>query len=90
MKNKKIRPLDNIVSKKLENEEILLDLKSGTYFGLNETASFIFDLLKKGQNSESIVTDLSEKFDIDDITAKQDVMLFLRELKSNSLVCEEP
>lgn len=87
--SKKIRISDDVVSKKLQEEEILLQLKSGTYYGLNETGAVLFERIKSGATEEDLVQTLAFEFDVSLEQASRDVREILVELERNHLVCGE-
>ncbi len=78
---------DQVISKKLQSEEVLLELRSGTYYGLNDTGTYIFDQIKKGSSAATIANALVTEYEIEPEQAKRDVEAFLAELKSESLLC---
>ena len=80
---------DQVISKKLQDEEVILELKSGTYYGLNDTGTFIFDLVKNGHSKAAIAQKLADEYEIGPEQAKEDVDSFLAEMKSESLLCGE-
>ncbi|MDD6658978.1 MAG: PqqD family protein [Eubacteriales bacterium] len=54
----------------------------------NATAAFIFELLKEEQSEESIVKAMTDKYDVDENTARADVNELLNLLKSKNLIEE--
>lgn len=54
----------------------------------NATAAFIFELLKEEQSEESIVKTMTDKYDVDENTARADVNELLNLLKSKNLIEE--
>ncbi len=77
---------DDVVSKKLDGEEILLQLRTGTYFGLNETGTFLFDLVKKGVSKEQMIAEVAEEFQVDSEAAARDVEEFFQALSTNGFI----
>ncbi len=77
---------DDVVSKKLDGEEILLQLRSGTYFGLNETGTFLFELVKKGASKDDLITAVAEEFQVDAQSAARDVEEFFEALSINGFI----
>lgn len=56
---------------------------------MNQTGEFLFQLLQTEQSEESLVCALTERYDVDDVTAKKDVEVFLSVLKEKKLLVEE-
>lgn len=70
-----------IMSRKVDGEEVLLDLKSQAYFGLNATGTLIWEAIQAGKGAERIARELSESFEVSPGQARSDVAAFLGELK---------
>jgi len=65
---------DGVVFKKLDDESVLLDLRSGTYFGLNDTGTCLWQGLSELQNVDAAVRRLLETFEVDLATARADAI----------------
>lgn len=52
----------------------------------NETAAYIFELLKKDQTEDSIVSAMLEKYDVEEVVVRKDVRELLDLLKSKNLI----
>lgn len=76
----------DVLSRTLEGEAVLLDLESGTYFGLNEIASEIWVMMAKGTTVATIITLVLETYDVDEATARRDLELLLNRLQARGLV----
>jgi len=53
---------------------------------LNETGTFLWQLLQKGSDADKLITGLLAEYDVDEAKAKNDVNSFLQKLKDNSLL----
>ncbi|MBI3550302.1 MAG: PqqD family protein [Elusimicrobia bacterium] len=78
-----------VMSRTVDDEEVLLDLERQAYFGLNRTGSFIWALLKSGTAPEEIARRLGEEFDVTPARARKDVDALIRRLKDRGLLVEE-
>lgn len=58
-------------------------------FSMNETGSFLFNLLQEEQTEETLLQALLENYDIDEETAKHDVSRFLQYLRTKNLLVEK-
>ena len=85
-KTKCIRRCDDVPYKEIEGEVLLLNLKDGSYFGLNHTGKFIWKMLNGKKTRTDIVKALQKKFDISQPTAQKHADGFLGELKKNKLI----
>ena len=79
----------DVVSKMLEGEEVILHLKSGTYFGLNATGTLLFNILKSGKGRSAMIQSLIEEYELDKSSASADVDEFLETLRKHQLICGE-
>jgi len=82
----KIKLNDSILSKTLADQEVLIDLQSGNYFGMNETGTLLWAKIKTGATRDELAEILREKFGLNDKEAKSDVKEFLSALKRDSLI----
>ena len=81
-----IEVAENITWKNLSTGVVLLNLDSGEYFTLNETASAIWKGLIENQNDQQIVESLVAEFDCDEVQAKEDLNEYLAFLTSEKLI----
>lgn len=80
----KIRP--DVLSERLDEEEVILDLASGTYFGLNPSGSRAWGLLKEGADSEAVVGALVREYGVPKEACRRDLDLLLEDLTRRGLV----
>ena len=86
VKAKFIKRCDNVPYKEVEGELLLLDLKSGNYFGLNPTGKFIWEMLNGTKTRTDIVKALKKRFKLREDSAKKHAESFLKELKKYNLI----
>lgn len=84
---------DGIVTNSIDGESFAIATGSAArdFNGLiknNATAAFIFELLKEEQTEDSIVNAMTNKYDVDEETARADVNELLNLLKSKNLIEE--
>lgn len=65
---------------------VILDIKSGRMFSLNNSASFIFQLLERGLSDGEIAERLVERFAISGEQARSDLAEFREALKNHSIL----
>ncbi len=53
---------------------------------LNQTGAFLFKILQNGADLSSLSNALCEEFEVDKITAENDVKAFLEKLKTSNLL----
>jgi hypothetical protein len=78
----------NVVFRDLDGEAVLLDLSSGTYFGLNEVGTRVWQLLADGRDESQIVATLAAEYDADAAVIAGDVARLLGDLRSRRLIVE--
>lgn len=81
-----LTPSPDAVESRVGDETVLLHLKSGTYFGLDQTGTRIWAMLKEGMAPAAICGRLTEEFDVEADAAEADVRRFLSELKANDIL----
>ena len=82
------QPHPDVLFREIDNECVLLDLGSGTYFGLNEVGTRIWNLLREGLPEDEIVRTIAEEYESDDVTIRADVRRLLSELESRKLIVD--
>jgi len=87
----KIQVSGDVVTRNLAGEAVLLDLASGTYFGLDEVGTRIWQLLGEHGSDEPVVAALLDEYDIDEARIRADLDRWVGELHGKGLVqIDEP
>ena len=86
IKNKNFKISDDTVISKMGDHAVLLNLKSGAYFELNEVALCIAENLKNLTTVDKIKSIVIEKFDVEEQECEDDVKLFLEQLVERDLL----
>jgi hypothetical protein len=81
-----LRLSPDVVFRNLDGEAVLLDLGSGTYFGLNEVGTRIWQLVDAGHEVPAIIDALAAEYASDRGTIAADVARLLDELHSRRLI----
>ena len=85
MKDKKIFVTEDCFSEELENELILLDIKSGLYHSLNKTASIIWNEIKeKNPSLKELRKTLMKDYNSAEVSS--DCNYFVKELLEKKLI----
>ena len=78
---------DDVVSRDVSGEMVLLNLDSGTYFGLNEVGARIWQMLESGPVSISALRDqLLDEYEVDQAEVESSVIEIMQKLVDNQLV----
>jgi hypothetical protein len=79
-------PSTEVLEAPVDDELVLLDLTAGTYFGVNESGSAIWGLLRRRCSAADAAAELSARFDVDAGRARADVDRFVGRLASAGLI----
>lgn len=77
---------EHVVAKKLGDELVLMDLASGTYFGLDEVGAHLWDGLGKGMTVGEIGNQLLSIYEIDKVTLARDLEDLVEDLCKRELI----
>lgn len=75
-----------VLSREIDGEAVLLDLRTGRYYGLNATGARMWALLKEGLDAAAAASTIVEEFDVDPSRAEADVEAFIASLVDRGLV----
>ncbi len=82
----KILPSSDVIVQILDNEAVLLHLKTEQYYTLDNTGLRIWQLLNEHAETEAVVADMQKEFDVNKATAKSDVERLINELDQEGLL----
>lgn len=74
------------VSSTLEDEEVILHLASGTYYGLNAVGQRVWTLIQSPQSVRTVCDRLHAEFEVSREQLETDVLALLREMQDEDLV----
>ncbi len=81
---------DDVVAREVAGEAVLLNLSSGTYFGLNDTGSMFWQLIDEDSASLADICDaIEEEYDVDRADVERDVIALAEELIEHGLIMVE-
>ncbi len=78
-----------VVYRALEGEAVLLDLAHGTYFGLDEVGTRVWQLVAERARLESVLEAMLEEYDVDAATLERDLLALVGELTASGLLIRE-
>jgi len=85
-KNLQIEISKDLVYQELDGEMVLLDMKSGQYFGIDEIGCRIWRMLEDKVPPVSIIEKLLEEYEVEKDLCRQQVVTFLEKLEHNNLI----
>ena len=74
-----------VIERTIDDEKVLLDLKTGVYYSLDETGSKIWELLEKPVSAEEIAGEILESYIGDSKAVLDCVNGLLKELAAEKL-----
>ncbi|NJM65476.1 MAG: lasso peptide biosynthesis PqqD family chaperone [Acaryochloris sp. RU_4_1] len=74
------------VSSDLAGESVILNLKTGMYFGLNEVGTSIWNLLQEPRSVHDICDAILQEYEVAAEQCEQDVLSLLQELAESELI----
>ena len=80
----KVQP--NVMSRKVGDEHVLLDVEKGIYFGLDAVGSRIWELLEAEPSLDEVIAAVVREYDVAAPDARRDVLGLMQELLDRDLV----
>lgn len=77
---------DDNLSCELQREAVVLNLETGTYFGLNPIGAVIWQLIQKPAKVGFVLEELLKEFRVDARQCEADLLSFLKQLRANGLI----
>jgi hypothetical protein len=82
----RVRIADGVLARDLEDEVVLLDLKSGVYCSLEGVGARIWNLLEPGRTLRQVLAWLVAEYDVEPSRCARDLLTFVTELRARGLV----
>lgn len=79
------RPSDVLISQ-LQQDSVFLNLESERYFGLDDVGTRFFSVLTSSDSIEAAYDKLSQEYDVDPQSLRQDLLDLVESLVSHGLV----
>jgi Coenzyme PQQ synthesis protein D (PqqD) len=81
---------DDVVFRDLAGEAVILNLASGTYFGLNEVGTRMWHLLAEHGSTEPVLATVLAEYEVEEVPLRQDLDALLRILIEKGLIVVDP
>ena len=81
-----VTPNPDVVAKRLDNEMVLVHLKTNRIFTLNPTGARFWELLSEGLPRDAIRDRLHEEYDADDVDLDAEIDALLASLVAEDLL----
>jgi hypothetical protein len=82
----RVRVPASTLYRELQGETVLLQLDSGEYFGLDETATRIWQLIVEKGDLDAVAAAMVEEFDVEPAILAQDLSRLVEELRGKRLI----
>ena len=81
----------SVVTRKTGNEYVLVPISNNiadmnSVYTLNETGAFIWELIDGKRDIETIIAEMVKEYEIDNATAREDVMSFMEKMNKYLIV----
>jgi hypothetical protein len=77
-----------VMSRLVGDETVLLDLESGTYFGLDGVGKLIWEKIGEGLTLGEVAEVIVSEYEVDEAQAQSDVIEFVTNLVERGLLAE--
>jgi hypothetical protein len=75
-----------VLTQEVGGETVILDLKSETYFGLDEVGTRIWQLLVEQEDMQTITATMLNEYDVEEDQVEKDIQNLLTQLDKAGLV----
>ncbi len=82
----RVRIPDGVLSRDLQGELVILDLKTGVYFGLDPVGTRIWHLLQEHQSLQKVLDSLAEEYEVAEPGCAHDLLGFVAKMLERGLV----
>lgn len=81
-----VRMPDEVLFRILGDEAVILNLSTGTYFGLDSVGTRMWQLISEHESTEKVVEALLAEYDVEEKQLRRDLDDLIRELTDKGLV----
>jgi hypothetical protein len=82
----KYRTSPETLMQKVGEESVILDLRGGTYYGLDPIGTRVWETLAAGSSIEALLVALTSEYEVPIETLRNDVEKLIADLVSNGLL----
>lgn len=88
MRDRTLKPAENVIVRGVGEEMVLLDMTRGTYYGLDPIGARIWEMIAAGSSLALIVDRLLGEYDVTREALESDVERLVAEMEGRGLVTE--
>lgn len=82
----RVRIRDDVLSRDLQGEAVILNLNTGVYFGLDEVGTRIWHLLQEHQPLQKVLDSLREEYEVTEMQCTQDLLHLVTQMVEKGLM----
>ncbi len=86
----RVRIAEDVAFRDLQGEAVLLNLKTGVYFGLDPVGTRIWHLIREHRSLQTVLDRLVGEYDVSEGGCRQDLLRFVAALRKHALVEIDP
>jgi len=75
-----------VLTQELDGETVILDLKSESYFGLDEVGTRIWQLLQEQKDLQTITANMLDEYDVEEKQLEEDIQTLISQLDKAGLI----
>jgi len=83
---RKFKLTDDVLFEILADEAVLLNLNDSHYYGLDDVAMRIWQLLVEHGDTDSVVAQMLKEYDVDEATLRRDLAVLVEEMERRGLI----
>jgi hypothetical protein len=84
-----MQPVSDVIYREVEGAYLLYHIDTDMIFGLNQTGSYVWQMLVQGVPVERISATLADEFGVNPAASQQDVTRFLEKLTNYGLITSD-
>ncbi len=84
--DEKVKIPEEVVFQKVGDETVLLNLQTGTYFGLDTVGTRVWELVAEKGTLAGIVESMLEDYEVTPEDLQRDILRLVKELRAKGLV----
>lgn len=84
--NTAVRAKSELISSDIDGEIVMMDIEEGSYYGLNNVASRIWQLVEKEITVSNVCDALLHEYDVDKKECEKEVIKYLETLVDKKLI----
>lgn len=86
---KKVKISDDVLFQEIDNEYVLLNMKTELYFGLNDIGAKVWQLISQDSATDTLIEKILLEYDVAPDTVASDIAQLLDELNKEELISIE-